>query len=428
MKLRKRLVCNSSTESRFVQVINQVNTSSIRRETADNGDQIIIVPSYTLPDDVVMNGGLYPKQEIENSYQSLEGTPAPIGHPTDTDGNFASARSEIGIDNFHAGVWNKNVQRKDNRIYVEKHINERVAMQTELGKKLMERLNKLIDGDDVEPIHTSVGVFLNSQDKKGEINGNAYDWVASDMEFDHDAILLDEVGAATPESGVGMMVNKDRKMIVNRHIVINDTKQVELSQDEINQIKLGAESLQTLQPNSKSIWQKVITLIANIAGNGEQIGHGGRDSKTNEGEEMKLADLIKMLKANKVEIADDASEAEVTEAFNTHMAANNATDDKQDDNNDIAALVANAVSDAIKPLNEKIDSIESKANAQEEAEKATLIESLKDSDFDEGELKAMSVNTLKKLAQSNAPAYQFNSAFKPSGDAKAPEMPNVEVN
>lgn len=27
--------------------------------------------------------------------------------------------------------------------------------------------------------------------------------------MDHDAILLDEVGAATPEQGVGMMVNAD---------------------------------------------------------------------------------------------------------------------------------------------------------------------------------------------------------------------------
>ncbi|MEW7949499.1 hypothetical protein AB0908_11345, partial [Enterobacter hormaechei subsp. xiangfangensis] len=35
------------------------------------------------------------------------------------------------------------------------------------------------------------------------------DWVAKIHSMDHDAILLHEVGAATPEQGVGLMVNAD---------------------------------------------------------------------------------------------------------------------------------------------------------------------------------------------------------------------------
>lgn len=41
----------------------QVNASSIRRET-HNGREHIVVPSYTLPSDIVMNSGLYPHDEI----------------------------------------------------------------------------------------------------------------------------------------------------------------------------------------------------------------------------------------------------------------------------------------------------------------------------------------------------------------------------
>ncbi|MFU5280300.1 hypothetical protein ACM7YY_36870, partial [Pseudomonas aeruginosa] len=36
------------------------------------------------------------------------------------------------------------------------------------------------------------------------------EWVADIQSMDHDAILLHEVGAATPEQGVGLMVNADQ--------------------------------------------------------------------------------------------------------------------------------------------------------------------------------------------------------------------------
>ena len=55
-----------------------------------------------------------------------------------------------------------------------------------------------------EPIHTSTGIFLNVEDS----GVSEYGYIAKDMYFDHDAILLGEEGAATPSQGVGMMVNK----------------------------------------------------------------------------------------------------------------------------------------------------------------------------------------------------------------------------
>src|SRR5690606_26232562 len=108
---------------------NAVDASKIRTETDEFGDEIIIVPSYTLPDDVVMNGGLYPADEIAKSYMTLEGTPAPLSHPTNANGEFVSASSEIGVHNFQCGVFNAGVKRENGRVYVEKRINKRVAMQ-----------------------------------------------------------------------------------------------------------------------------------------------------------------------------------------------------------------------------------------------------------------------------------------------------------
>ncbi len=190
-----------------VNVATQVNSKQIRREMY-NGREHWVVPSYTLPANVVMNGGLYTASEIDAHFQKLEGTLAPLGHPQ-VNGQFVSAFSPEGINVGHVGAWNRNVKKQGNRVYLEKWIDIEVAQRTDGGQRLIERLEALERGDDVPPVHTSVTVFLdrieaNEQQKKG-----GYDWIAKIHGMDHDAILLDEPGAATPEQGVGIMVNAD---------------------------------------------------------------------------------------------------------------------------------------------------------------------------------------------------------------------------
>jgi hypothetical protein len=187
-----------------------VNAASIRREQ-HNGREHIVVPSFTLPDGVVMNGGLYPHDEIEKSYASLEGTLAPLGHPQ-VNGEYVSAQQPDAINSYHVGAWNRNVKRVGNRISVEKMIDVEFAKNTEGGRKLLEAINK------GEPIHTSTGIFL---EREMTPNAEGHEWIARNMNFDHDAILIGEIGAATPEDGVGMMVNKT--FVINSAVpVINE--------------------------------------------------------------------------------------------------------------------------------------------------------------------------------------------------------------
>lgn len=190
-----------------VNVTSKVNSKAIRREQ-HNGREHWVVPSYTLPANVVMNGGLYPASEIDQHYTGLEGTLAPLGHPQ-VNGQFVSAFSPEGLNVGYVGAWNKNVKKSGNRVYVEKWIDTEVAKRTDDGKRLLERLEALEKGDDVPPIHTSVAVFLEELEANDEQKAQGASWVAKIHAMDHDAILLDEVGAATPEQGVGMMVNAD---------------------------------------------------------------------------------------------------------------------------------------------------------------------------------------------------------------------------
>ncbi|MGN8077350.1 hypothetical protein ACTJK1_23245 [Enterobacter sp. 22104] len=190
-----------------VNVTSKVNSKAIRREQ-HNGREHWVVPSYTLPANVVMNGGLYPASEIDQHYSGLEGTLAPLGHPQ-VNGQFVSAFSPEGLNVGYVGAWNKNVKKSGNRVYVEKWIDTEVAKRTDDGKRLLERLEALEKGEDVPPIHTSVAVFLEELEANDEQKAQGASWVAKIHAMDHDAILLDEVGAATPEQGVGMMVNAD---------------------------------------------------------------------------------------------------------------------------------------------------------------------------------------------------------------------------
>ncbi|WP_372774579.1 hypothetical protein [Pantoea sp. WEP] len=191
-----------------VNVTTKVNSQAIRREMY-NGRPHLVLPSYTLPANVVMNGGLYPESEIDAHYQGLEGTLAPLGHPT-VNGQFVSAFSPEGINAGHIGAWNRNVKKSGNRVYAEKWVDTTVANQSEGGRELLERVAAIERGEDVPPIHTSVAVFLDQLEANAEQKAQGIEWVAKINAMDHDAILLHEVGAAQPEQGVGLMVNADQ--------------------------------------------------------------------------------------------------------------------------------------------------------------------------------------------------------------------------
>ncbi|KAA0910677.1 hypothetical protein [Pusillimonas sp. ANT_WB101] len=190
-----------------VNITTQVNASKIRK-AVHNGREHWILPSYTLPANVIMNNGLYPASEIDAHYAGLEGTLAPLGHPT-VDGQFVSAFSPEGINAAHVGAFNRNVKKSGNRIYVEKWVDVEVAKLTDGGRELLERVEALEKGEDVPPIHTSVAVFLEQMEANEQQQAAGAQWVAKIHGMDHDAILLNEVGAATPEQGVGLMVNAD---------------------------------------------------------------------------------------------------------------------------------------------------------------------------------------------------------------------------
>lgn len=239
-----------------VNLYTAVNSAMIRTEIDEAGDEILVLPSFTLPDNVIMNGGLYPHDEIEKSYQGLAGTLAPMGHPV-VNGQFVPASRPEALNRFHVGAWNAKVERRDNRIYVEKRVHVKTAQQSDKGRALLEAVNQ------GKPIHTSTGIFLR---REPVANADGYSWIARDMEFDHDAILLDQPGAATPEQGVGLMVNV--ASAVPQSLELNKAALLDASQGSGRETLLGQAAQAKWGDAWVMAWDDRTAIVRRDSGNG----------------------------------------------------------------------------------------------------------------------------------------------------------------
>lgn len=316
-----------------------VNAAKIRREKR-NGRNVIIVPSATLPDNVVMNRILYPADVIEAGYKTLDRTHAPLGHPA-INGVYINASDPEAINGFGIGAWNENVRRENGRVLLDKVIDVARAESTEEGKRLLEAINKQ------EPIHTSTGLLLAVNDAEHE----DYDRVATEMLADHDCFLLDAPGAATPEQGVGVFVNSSGE---NVEVVNSYLDSEEFNEDLESMVRHTFEMIESGEKR-----QKYNSIVSKAVGYMKNLLNGGEDEQGADG-----------LTANQ---STGESEMTVTkEAFDALAAK-------------VDSLVANAekqpsvaeqITEALKPVTEQLQANAEADKAKAAAEKATAVETV----------------------------------------------------
>lgn len=342
-----------------INVTTRVNASAIRREK-HNGRDHWIVPSYTLPGNVIMNGGLYPASEIDTHYQGLEGTLAPLGHPQ-VNGAFVSAFSPEGLNVGYIGAWNRNAKKSGSRIYVEKWIDVEVAKRTDDGNRLLERLEALEKGDDVPPIHTSVAVFLEQMEANEEQKAQGAEWVAKFHSIDHDAILLDEVGAATPEKGVGMMINADlaTPLKANSGALIGESYRE-------RERRLEKAAKDRFAPNTDEyVWVVDFTdsqaVISRNGGQYEVYGYKSESGKItfdDTGTAVARAESWVAVVTNKVKSFFTTQDSPATNSNKTEGEMPLTTEEKNELITEIGKGIAANVAEALKPITEKVDALQ----------------------------------------------------------------------
>lgn len=210
--------------SLLVNISTLVANSEIRTEVVE-GVEFTVLPSKTLPPEIVMNGILYPAEEVEATINTLDGSPVTMSHPVIA-GKFADAylplaQAKFGILGAHNKVRGK---AADGSWLIDKYIPTEQLANSANGKRLAEAIKSK------RPIHTSTGVYLTKEPEIGvNAMGQEYTSRAKIDRFNHDAILLNEVGAATPEQGVGIFVNADGEQEETEVMYVNayDDKELE---------------------------------------------------------------------------------------------------------------------------------------------------------------------------------------------------------
>jgi hypothetical protein len=354
-----------------VNVRTLANVKGVRKEKR-NGRDLVIVPSATLPDNIIMTGIKYPAEEIAKSYQTLNRSPAPLGHPL-VNGKFVSARDPEGLNIGYIGAWNENVRQEGGRVLLDKVIDVEVANRSEGGKAVLAAIEA------GGPIHTSTGLLAIME----AVNADDHKRVARAMVFDHDAILLNEDGAATPDQGVGMLVNAKGEF---EEIEVINSAMTDAADQEIDWA--GTRLVEALMRRQNiSVWEKVKSAIMDAIGSGREPSTNTKedDMPVTDEQFKSLSDEVKTLSGSMAKIGE---------------------------------TIANSVTAALKPVLDAQAEMVANQKAKDDAEHAELVTKIVNGKvLDEATAKATPLATLRALAPKADPkaAAALNSAFNGGG-------------
>ncbi|HHN8266921.1 TPA: DUF2213 domain-containing protein [Klebsiella quasipneumoniae] len=387
-----------------VNVLTVVNSASnITTETIDGKPHIVVRGITPVVDDIVMNRKLYPAAEIEKAYNTLERNPMPLGHPK-VDGKHVSARDVRAVNEYHVGAWLQNVSHEGGKVTGDMYVNRQYAESSEKGKRLINRLDEMISGTNSEPIHISTGLLYSGIAANGESKGKKYNEIATNMMFDHVAVLLDEPGAGTPAEGVGIFVNAEGDEL------------------EIEVVNLADADIPDPQDASfKTFFNQLKAFFS-----------ANSDSTQKETDPMKEL-IVNALKANGKEV-EGKTDAELMDAYNQMKAEEVTAKKKGDEEIDPATGAPKKTEQAAnneempawaKALTDQVLALNSKINANSETEKSNMRAAVKAKfGMTDIAVNALDGEPLKELFAQCQTSTGLNGAFRQATNTQSvSEMP-----
>ncbi len=387
-----------------VNVLSVVNSASnISTETIDGKSHLVVRGITPVVDDIVMNKKLYPAAEIEKAYNTLERNPMPLGHPK-VDGKHVSARDVRAVNEYHVGAWLQNVSHEGGKVTGDMYVNRQYAESSEKGKRLINRLDEMIAGTNSEPIHISTGLLYSGIAANGESKGKKYNEIATNMMFDHVAVLLDEPGAGTPAEGVGIFVNAEGDEL------------------EIEVVNLADADVPDPQDASfKTFFNQLKAFFS-----------ANSDSTQKETDPMKEL-IVNALKANGKEV-EGKTDAELMDAYNQMKAEEVTAKKKGDEEIDPATGAPKKTEQAAnneempawaKALTDQVLALNSKINANSESEKSNMRAAVKAKfGMTDIAVNALDGEPLKELFAQCQTSTGLNGAFRQATNTQSvSEMP-----
>lgn len=410
-----------------VHILSAVNAANVSKD----GNTYTIRDVVGAVDDIVMNGRLYPADQLAAGVSSLEGKPAPAGHPKSAEGKLISALNGEALASAWIGSYVRNARHEGGRTMVDVVVNEAQAKAHPDGAKLVERLDAAIAGTNIDPIHVSTGLMMQPITANGESRGKKYSSIVTNIQYDHLAILLNERGAATPEDGVGMFVNDDGEQEVESVIVntepedkrtrglIGWIKKLIGNEDDLSfdQIYSGLQSLLPADSWIREVYSK------NFIWSDKENRLWRQDYNVSSDSSLSFVgepvEVQRQVKYEPIEKETDPMKDAILAALNAAGISVAGLDDSQL----LAAynsLQAKPLQEAVNSANAKLAEIEAKSKAAEVAELDALATSLAtNSVLTADDLKALGLDRLKAIKASTAGAAPVLAGNSQSGATAA---------
>jgi len=192
---------------KFVNYTLRLESSSKVRVEYLEGQKCLVAPCRMLVEGV-HNGskgpGYYPKEEIASNPSVWNHMPIMVGHPKDSSGAYISARSSAGVLNASKIGILLNTKANDGGKYLDTEawfVENRVK---QIDNRIYEALNNNT------PMEVSTGLDATVVETSGIWNSEKYDFIVTNFEPDHLAILPDQIGACSLSDGAGLLVNQGK--------------------------------------------------------------------------------------------------------------------------------------------------------------------------------------------------------------------------
>jgi len=250
MKVKRKRINNSKQITNTILCSIVANNKLNKREEVLNTRKHIVVPVVMMVQGVHSGSGgalLYTNEELGKQTEQWNGRPVVIGHPKDEQGNFTTANSPDSSDAYAVGcLYNTSIE--ETKLLSEVWIDVKNAKE-----KYPEVITKL-DADDT--IEVSTGLTSTVLNEKGNFNGKEYVGVATNIIPDHLAILLNEKGACSCESGCGINVTNSAGGLKTPENIEERLVSNRLSGNlTFNEIRDGVtNAVRNALPNSKDTW------------------------------------------------------------------------------------------------------------------------------------------------------------------------------
>ncbi|WP_408954740.1 DUF2213 domain-containing protein [Natroniella sp. ANB-PHB2] len=364
---KQELVVNN--EPNYQLVVNQatITINKTRRETYLNREYLVAPVVAVKPK--VLNGEKLPFDELAYSWQSWEGVPLTLNHPTKEGQKVAANRLDVRenyyIGRFHNVSFDFEAEELKGEVWLD------IERCQQFGGEAKEVLDIIEEGE--EAVEVSTGYYRLVERAEGVFKGQSYNGVQRNILPDHLAVLPNDTGACSVEDGCGIKTNQSESNSVIEAINKGFSK-------VINMFKRG----------EKMDKEKLIEQIVNCEGSG--FTANSKDLLA-EMEVKQLATIAKGLDCDQGQQSNQTNNSSQGQQQNNQGQAG-----LENVDNEMLQQVVNSVNQ----LTEKVESLEGDIQSNKQEKKDELVEIITNAEQDLGEkeeLQELPVDYLEKLAR-----------------------------